>query len=371
MFRTTLAFALVCSASAVHPGATASPAEPGLRPTRPHGKPVATSTSYKRGEHLQADARVFPTCTIVVAEYGSPRDVALVRQWAPSGCLVHVYSKSGRGACSQLGPNGPTFVCEELPNVGRELGTYLLYVSRHYASLPDRLHFVPAPLNELKYHRGGMLQAFIKATGHPFLCVQTGVHMPVAVGYAPGGHRLHSSSVAHGGGGGGSGGGGAAAGGEASSMDATEGAVERPDTFQPPSRRAWTFDDPRGCYANTGSGVPCLEFELPLYNGQRLARTVYPLRAFVEQHLGPWVSPEDLASSVVCLHGVFSTTRRNLLAYPRHVYDSLRNQTDVADASEAVHMLERLAQVVFGAATIRGGRVMTVRNTARYKRLTS
>ena len=250
--------------------------------------------------------------------------------------------------------------------MGRELGTYLLYVSRHYASLPDRLHFVPAPLNELKYHRGGMLQAFIKATGHPFLCVQTGVHMPVAVGYAPGGHRLHSSSVAHGGArGGGSGGGGAAAGGEASSMDATEGAVERPDTFQPPSRRAWTFDDPRGCYANTGSGVPCLEFELPLYNGQRLARTVYPLRAFVEQHLGPWVSPEDLASSVVCLHGVFSTTRRNLLAYPRHVYDSLRNQTDVADASEAVHMLERLAQVVFGAATIRGGRVITVRNTPR------
>ena len=59
------------------------------------------------------------------------------------------------------------------------------------------------------------------------------------------------------------------------------------------------------------------------------------------------MSPEDLASSVVCLHSLFSTTRRNLLAYPRHVYDSLRNQTDVADASEAGHMLERLAQVVF------------------------
>ena len=49
------------------------------------------------------------------------------------------------------------------------------------------------------------------------------------------------------------------------------------------------------------------------------------------------MSPEDLASSVVCLHSLFSTTRRNLLAYPRHVYDSLRNQTDVADASEAGH----------------------------------
>ena len=30
----------------------ASPAEPGLRPARPHGKPVATP--YKRGEHLKA-----------------------------------------------------------------------------------------------------------------------------------------------------------------------------------------------------------------------------------------------------------------------------------------------------------------------------
>ena len=29
---------------------------------------------------------------------------------------------------------------------------------------------------------------------------------------------------------------------------------------------------------------------------------------------------------------------------------ALRNQTDVADASEAVHMVERLAHVVFGAA---------------------
>ena len=61
------------------------------------------------------------SCTIVVAEYGSPRDAALVRQWAPPGCLVHVYSKK-RGACRQLGPSGPAFVCEELPNVGRDVG---------------------------------------------------------------------------------------------------------------------------------------------------------------------------------------------------------------------------------------------------------
>ena len=328
------------------------------------------------------------SCTIVVAEYDSPRDSALVRQWAPPGCLVHVYSKK-RGGCSQLGSNGPAFVCEELPNVGRDLGTYLLHVSRHYASLPDRLHFVPAVLR--KYNRGGMLQAFLKATRQPFLCVTShknrrgvaaGVRIPVAVGYAPRGHRLHSSSIPHGGGGGsgggsggggggggsggGGGGGGAAAGDEASfSIDATEGALP-PDLFRPPSGRVHTFDDPRGCYANTGNGVPCLEFEMPLYKGLRVARTVYPLRAFVEQHLGPWVSPEDLASSVVCLNGVFSTTRRNLLRYPRHVYDALRNQTDVADASEAVHMVERLAQVVFGAATMRGGRV-TVRNETSFQ----
>ena len=34
------------------------------------------------------------------------------------------------------------------------------------------------------------------------------------------------------------------------------------------------------------------------------------------------VPAEALASSVVCLNGVLSTTRRNLLHYPRHVYDA-------------------------------------------------
>ena len=43
------------------------------------------------------------------------------------------------------------------------------------------------------------------------------------------------------------------------------------------------------------------------------------------------------------------------------------NQTDVADASEAVHMVERLAQVVFGAATLRGG-VVLVRNETKFSR---
>ena len=75
------------------------------------------------------------------------------------------------------------------------------------------------------------------------------------------------------------------------------------------------------------------------------------------------MSPEDLASSVVCLHSLFSTTRRNLLAYPRHVYDSLRNQTDVADASEAVHIkyggAARSGSLGRRHLTIRGGRIMT------------
>ena len=49
------------------------------------------------------------------------------------------------------------------------------------------------------------------------------------------------------------------------------------------------------------------------------------------------------------------------------VYERLMNQTDVADASEAVHMVERLAQVAFGAATLRGG-VVLVRNETKFSR---
>ena len=82
-----------------------------------------------------------PSCTVVVAEYNSPRDALLVRQWAPPECVVHVYSKSG--SCSRLPRPGPSFRCDELPNVGRDLGTHLLHVSRYYDQLPDRLHLVP------------------------------------------------------------------------------------------------------------------------------------------------------------------------------------------------------------------------------------
>ena len=66
-------------------------------------------------------------CTIVVAEHQSVHDVALVRRWAPPDCLVHVYSKSR--SCAKI-PPGRSLRCDELPNVGRDLGTHLRYVGR-------------------------------------------------------------------------------------------------------------------------------------------------------------------------------------------------------------------------------------------------
>ena len=210
----------------------------------------------------------------------------------------------------------------------------------HYHDLPEQLFLVPAALR--KYNRGGMLQAFLDSPSQPFMCstsqknrygVAAGTRIPVAVGYAGGG-RAHAAS---------------------------------PDAlFRPPTGEPHTFGDPRGCYANTGHGVSCLDFEMPLYKGLAVARTAHPLRHFVARHMGGWVSEEQLGRSVVCLNGIFATSRVNVLRYPKELYERLLNQTDVADASEAVHMIERLAQVVFGAATLDGGTIL-VRNETKFK----
>eukprot|EP00964_Phaeocystis_antarctica_P111731 scaffold76021_cov62-Phaeocystis_antarctica.AAC.4 len=49
----------------------ASPAEPGLRPARPHGKQVATT--HKRGEHLQAGRSTFRRSAPTAVERGAVR----------------------------------------------------------------------------------------------------------------------------------------------------------------------------------------------------------------------------------------------------------------------------------------------------------
>lgn len=289
------------------------------------------------------------SCTVVVAEHDSPRDCALVRQWAPPQCLVHVYSKSDSCAKILAGIRAERgrVLCEALPNRGRDLGTHLHYILAHYDSLPDRVHFVPAALH--KYNRGGMFKAFLDSVDQPFMCassqrnrkgVAAGVRIPTAVGYAN--HRSRATGAARG-------------------ETATSG------LFRSPTSEVHTFGDPRGCYSNTGHGVSCLEFEMPLYKGTAVARTAHPLRHFVARYIGGWVSEEALSASVVCLNGIFASTRKNLLHYPPHVYRRLMNETDVADASEAVHMVERLAQVVFGAATLQGGPVL-VRNESQYSR---
>ena len=289
------------------------------------------------------------SCTVVVAEYDSARDCALVREWAPPECLVHIYSKSD--SCAKILStirSSARVVCEALPNRGRDLGTHLHYILTHYEALPERVHFVPAALH--KYNRGGMFKAFLASSDQPFMCassqrnrkgVAAGVRIPTAVGYAN--HRNRATS------------------GVARGEAAADGA------FRPPTSEPHTFGDPRGCYSNTGHGVSCLEFEMPLYKGTPVARTAHPLRQFVARHMGGWVSEEQLGRSVVCLNGIFASTRHNLLRYPPHVYRRLMNETDAADASEAVHMVERLAQVVFGAATLQGGTVL-VRNESQYSR---
>ena len=102
-----------------------------------------------------------------MADNSNAEGVLLVRALIPEGCRLFVYDKgrsynsSNSTARCQLPPLVNT-ECKALPNIGREFGSFVHHVQRHYEALPDWLLFVPSSLH--KHQRGMQLQRMLQAT---------------------------------------------------------------------------------------------------------------------------------------------------------------------------------------------------------------
>ena len=294
------------------------PDEPEFMPGSP-----ARLTAKREEEHRET------SCTVVVAEFNNPADIARLRSMIPRHCKLSIFSKAP-GGCKQYAG----LSCEQLPNVGREQGTFLNFVAVNYDQLPDRVHFVPLPLRPGEEDRELVLQEMFLTT-QPFVCKGTflGTDWPESEGRS--------------------------------------GPIALPATYEHAVEDGLlTFGTPGGCCPTTTdcgracgrcTGFPnaigtCAGFELDAYEQKN--GTVHPLvpaderplGSFVEHHLG--LPTSVLEKCVVCWNGVSSTTAASLRHWPRSFYRDLVAATDVDDSSEAVHYLERLAQVVFGALTL-------------------
>lgn len=92
-------------------------------------------------------------CHVVVAACGDPRNVKRIREMACGGggeCVVWVYNK-----CAQKVPGSV-----RLPNVGRDLHTFLHHVVEHYSALPaGRIIFTASTLD--KHRRAARLERLL------------------------------------------------------------------------------------------------------------------------------------------------------------------------------------------------------------------
>ena len=102
---------------------------------------VSSSCSKRQAEHP-------PSCQVVVADFGDESGVRRAVDGARlHGCPIHVISKLL--PCPQYlnaAWSGADITCEQLPNLGRDLGSALHFVASAYASLPDKLIFTPSTL---------------------------------------------------------------------------------------------------------------------------------------------------------------------------------------------------------------------------------
>jgi hypothetical protein len=95
-------------------------------------------------------------CVAVVSDYNRTGSVRLIASLARRyGCAVHVMSKSGAGCAGY-----PELPCTVLPNMGRDAGAALEYVTRHYDNLPDNLIFSGASIR--KHDRMRRLTALLR-----------------------------------------------------------------------------------------------------------------------------------------------------------------------------------------------------------------
>lgn len=254
----------------------------------------------------------------------------LLKVCAYGACAVHVMSKNAR--CNHYANMSVT--CDEIPgNVGRDAGSALEYVLRHYDELPSKLVFVPT---SVKHHRLARAKYLIESSDDHFHCASW--HLPQELKETleraeQSGTPLHPWKT--------------------SGWNKVEWGKSwfKPFTHTPCRDSAGqaiiekSLDPNSTARATYGS---CKDFTIVDWAGAPLANaTPSTFGAWVDAHVGKFSS---LASLPTCYNVIFKTSRERLLARTTESYADLLEQVSVATDNQAVHFVERAAESIFGGA---------------------
>ena len=252
----------------------------------------------------------------------------LLKVCAFGACAVHVMSKNA--SCKQYANISVT--CDEITeNVGRDAGSALEYVLRHYDELPSKLVFVPT---SVKHHRLSRAKYLIESSDDRFHCASWQLPRELKDTFEraeQSGTPLHSWRTP--------------------GWNKVEWGKSwfKPFTHTPcrDSNGKAIIEkslDPNSTVTATYGS--CQDFSIADWDGERLApATPSTFGAWVDAHVGKF---SRLASLKTCYNVIFKTSRERLLARPTESYADLLEQVSVADANQGVHFVERAAESIFG-----------------------
>jgi len=246
-------------------------------------------------------------CTVIVAMYGqSTSELELMRMLFPFECDIVIFDKDTK-PCSFM-PLSGIKQCVGLPNVGREQHTWSYYVSQNYDKLPDYLFMVPAdlPAHDRAHSVQVMLNSTIFNTTRP----------------------------------------GGLAGEGFWCIDKSAGKLCDGFATQPPMG----LDVCQGCamtqYCRGGNASSCVE---------PTPASPSPLGSWLQGHIGQY-SPNTMNRMChlpLCHYGVAGTTKENLLAHPKEVYESIVATLNTTVMPESIWMMEWAMSAAYGILSAR------------------
>jgi len=248
-----------------------------------------------------------------------------LRQRIPIGCRIVAYGKSElkpEGSCPASLPANT--VCVPTPNMGREFATYLVHVTRHLEELPDWLIMLPGELwrHDREYHLYRMLEATVLSGTHrtssSFWCVR---RMSACEGF----------------------------------WDKPRQNVSQYHRFGMPSYNM--LDVQQMQYERSGG---LIRHSLGTVRGMALQLRGGMEASWAEVNGSAARLNESLVNEErralcrrtcatgVCHYGMLATTRENLRAQPRALYEALLEGEFRQPNPEAGFVLEVIAELIFG-----------------------
>ena len=265
--------------------------------------------------HELAPPQLGSTCHAVVAHYSSNATqglayLELVQRALPTECRIVVYDKS-ESPCTFMDATHahPRFAeCHTLNNTGREGHTFAHHIARNYGALPAWLILLTSSLS--RHSRSVRLQRMVDAT----IRSESPLRRDLGAGF----------------------------------VCYTRGMDVRADDRQRVCHLDRFVNCRMPCYSPQGPGG--------CYDPSSTNPAVRPAPA--SAGLGPWLREHvDATSSLgerlchmeVCQYGIAITTRENLLAHPRSVYEDVEREMSRDIFPETIFYTEWGAAPIFGA----------------------